>query len=279
MLPRSTKRMTPSTLANSVSSLPRPTFLPGFRRVPRWRTMIEPPVTSCPPKAFTPSRCAFESRPFLELPNPFLCAISVSQNRAAEPRSRAASKLFFLSRLLRCPRRALVGTTFAALRRLAFGSGAALLLCLLLGLLAGHFFLFLFRLCCRLIGSGELLPVEGDLGDANGGEWLSMSLQLLVLLLALEVEYQDLIGASFFYHAAHHARATLRTHQRARLAGNRQHVSKLHVAVFCRLLIDPDYVSGCDAKLLSPGADNRVHRLFLLSRKLLADSYQPLRRG
>src|SRR6478609_352692 len=34
-----------------------------------------PPGTSCPPKTFTPSRCALESRPFLELPKPFLCAI------------------------------------------------------------------------------------------------------------------------------------------------------------------------------------------------------------
>src|SRR5882762_3363546 len=37
--------------------------------------MMEPPGTSCPPNAFTPSRCAFESRPFLELPKPFLCAM------------------------------------------------------------------------------------------------------------------------------------------------------------------------------------------------------------
>src|ERR1043166_595625 len=44
-------------------------------RVPRCRTMIEPPGTSWPPKTFTPRRCEFESRPFLELPNPFLCAI------------------------------------------------------------------------------------------------------------------------------------------------------------------------------------------------------------
>src|ERR1035441_9652992 len=36
---------------------------------------IEPPVTSSPPKAFTPRRCALESRPFFELPRPFLCAI------------------------------------------------------------------------------------------------------------------------------------------------------------------------------------------------------------
>src|ERR1017187_752879 len=36
---------------------------------------MEPPVTSSPPKAFTPRRCALESRPFFELPRPFLCAI------------------------------------------------------------------------------------------------------------------------------------------------------------------------------------------------------------
>src|SRR5256885_15897403 len=78
MLPLSTNFTTPVTLAKRVSSLPRPTFNPGFRRVPRCRTMIEPPGTSCPPNAFTPSRCAFESRPFFELPNPFLCAIAGS---------------------------------------------------------------------------------------------------------------------------------------------------------------------------------------------------------
>jgi hypothetical protein len=40
--------------------------------------MIEPPVTTWPAKIFTPSRCALESRPFLELPKPFLCAICLS---------------------------------------------------------------------------------------------------------------------------------------------------------------------------------------------------------
>src|SRR6202051_2601846 len=75
MRPRSRNSTTPVTLANSVSSLPQPTFSPGFSLVPRCRTMMEPPGTSCPPKTFTPRRCALESRPFLELPNPFLCAI------------------------------------------------------------------------------------------------------------------------------------------------------------------------------------------------------------
>src|ERR1043166_9175291 len=73
--PRSLNSTTPVTFAKSVSSLPQPTFRPGLILVPRWRTMIEPPGTSCPPKTFTPSRCALESRPFLELPKPFLCAI------------------------------------------------------------------------------------------------------------------------------------------------------------------------------------------------------------
>jgi len=46
--------------------------------VPRCRMMMEPPVTSSPAKAFTPSLCALESRPFVELPPPFLCAIAES---------------------------------------------------------------------------------------------------------------------------------------------------------------------------------------------------------
>src|SRR5216684_5912641 len=65
----------PVILANKVSSLPRPTFSPGLTRVPRCRTMIVPPGTICPPNALNPSRCAFESRPFRDVPCPFLCAI------------------------------------------------------------------------------------------------------------------------------------------------------------------------------------------------------------
>src|SRR6476619_3518946 len=75
MRPRSRNSTTPVTFAKRVSSLPQPTLRPGLILVPRCRTMIEPPGTSWPPKTFTPSRCALESRPFLELPKPFLCAI------------------------------------------------------------------------------------------------------------------------------------------------------------------------------------------------------------
>src|SRR4051812_15220972 len=39
---------------------------------------MEPPVTNCPPKRFTPSICGLESRPLRELPTPFLCAMGLN---------------------------------------------------------------------------------------------------------------------------------------------------------------------------------------------------------
>src|SRR5947209_2489286 len=48
---------------------------PGLKRVPRWRTMISPPVTTWPANSLTPRRCAAESRPLRLEPRPFLCAI------------------------------------------------------------------------------------------------------------------------------------------------------------------------------------------------------------
>src|SRR3970040_3053263 len=67
--------MRPEIFANSVLSLPMPTFSPGLYFVPHCRTMIEPPLTTCPAKALTPRRLLWLSRPFLELPTPFLCAM------------------------------------------------------------------------------------------------------------------------------------------------------------------------------------------------------------
>src|SRR5262249_42875673 len=76
---RWSKRTIPSVLANSVKSTPSPTLVPGRKRVPRWRTRIEPAVTCWPPNRFTPSILAWLSRPSRELPPPFLCAmVSVS---------------------------------------------------------------------------------------------------------------------------------------------------------------------------------------------------------
>src|SRR3954447_18186035 len=75
--PRRVPKVTePASSANSVSSLPRPTPRPGWKWVPRWRTMISPALTTWPPKRFTPRRWAFESRPLREELAPFLCAMT-----------------------------------------------------------------------------------------------------------------------------------------------------------------------------------------------------------
>src|SRR4051812_29172445 len=68
----------PAASANSVSSLPRPTFTPGWNLVPRWRIRISPAFTTWPPYRFTPRYWAFESRPLRELDAPFLCAMAGS---------------------------------------------------------------------------------------------------------------------------------------------------------------------------------------------------------
>src|SRR4051812_13787990 len=74
----------PAASAKSVSSPPRPTFRPGWKWVPRWRTMISPALTTWPPKRLTPRYCAFESRPLRVEDAPFLCAMSVPCVCAAE---------------------------------------------------------------------------------------------------------------------------------------------------------------------------------------------------
>src|SRR4051794_34559864 len=80
--PRRVPKVTePGARANSVSSPPRPTPSPGWKWVPRWRTMISPALTTWPPKRLTPRRCAFESRPLREDEAPFLCAMSTSALR------------------------------------------------------------------------------------------------------------------------------------------------------------------------------------------------------
>src|SRR5690348_8389423 len=87
----------PSTSANSVSSPPRPTPVPGWNLVPRCRTRISPALTTWPPKRFTPRRCALESRPLRELDAPFLCAMAASlllrDARDLHPRQRLTMPL------------------------------------------------------------------------------------------------------------------------------------------------------------------------------------------
>src|SRR5882724_13403941 len=94
--PRSSNLTWPVTSANSVSSLPCPTFSPAWCFVPRWRTRIVPALTSWPPKRLTPSLCPCESRPFVEEPPPVLCARTLSfskKSTALKPSATGRLKL------------------------------------------------------------------------------------------------------------------------------------------------------------------------------------------
>src|SRR5207245_4674057 len=79
------KRRVPVMRAIGVSSLTRPRLRHGLWGVPRWRTRIVPACTSCPEKRLTPSRCPWESRPLVEEPPPFLCAMEIFLSRRGEP--------------------------------------------------------------------------------------------------------------------------------------------------------------------------------------------------
>src|SRR3954452_14318858 len=81
---RNPKVTAPGRRANRVSSLPRPTPRPGWKWVPRWRTMISPALTTWPPKRLTPRRWALESRPLRDDEAPFLCAMSSALRDVAD---------------------------------------------------------------------------------------------------------------------------------------------------------------------------------------------------
>src|ERR1019366_1675923 len=105
----------------------------------------------------------------------------------------------------------------------------------------------------------QVLAVHVNAGDLHGGKWLAVSVQLLVLLLALEVEDQNLIGAALLDHLTADE-GLRRLDQFALGAADGQHFIELNVfAAGLRQLLDLNHVPGCDAILLSPGADHRVH--------------------
>src|SRR5271166_2511993 len=101
--------------------------------------------------------------------------------------------------------------------------------------------------------------VHVDAGDFHGGVRLTMPIQLLVLFLALVVEDQNLVGAALLDHLAGDERLR-RLAQFALGAAERQHLVELHgFSASLRQFLDLNNVAGCDAILLSPGADHRVH--------------------
>src|SRR5215469_9193395 len=244
--------MRPVILAKRVSSLPRPTLSPGFTRVPRCRTMIVPPGTTCPPNALNPSRCEFESRPFREVPCPFLCAMMSSLRRLVRRLSRGRLApvpydLFllggFLRRLLRC-----------SLLRLGF---LGLWLCF--GLFGGcRLYPLGLRFLLRKFRGFKALSAKRDLPDAHGRVRLPMPAQLLVLFLALVVEDQDLCAAPFFHHFAHHARVRLIAD--LPFFARHGHHGEFHLTVAAGPhFLHPDHIARRHPVLLPTGADNRVH--------------------
>src|SRR5215831_15791778 len=118
---------------------------------------------------------------------------------------------------------------------------------------------FSFACVCRQIRSSELLTVKGDLSDAHRRKRLAMSKDLLVLLLAFEVEDQDLVRASrIHYFAAYHR--SLAGADVTFLAGNGEHVVELNrFALAFGQLLYFHYISRSNPILLSPGANHRVH--------------------
>src|SRR5690349_13485700 len=95
------------------------------------------------------------------------------------------------------------------------------------------------------------LAVEEDFGNLHSREWLPVSGELLVLLLALVMENQNLFGASLFEHLADDARATIFRARNLSFAGaGRQNVRKFEFAVLSRLALNVDHVSGRDTILL-----------------------------
>src|SRR6516225_6313235 len=105
----------------------------------------------------------------------------------------------------------------------------------------------------------QRLSVHADAGDLHRGVVLAMSLQFLVLLLALVVEHQHLVAAPLLHHLADYERSS-RLGDLAFGGAHGEHIVELDVlAARLRQLLNLNYVSGCDAILLSPGANYRVH--------------------
>src|SRR5437868_6652379 len=103
----------------------------------------------------------------------------------------------------------------------------------------------------------SLFAVELDAGDADRGELLAMSDQLLVLLLALELKDQDLVAATFFHHLAGDAGA-FGVGGKVIVADG-ENVGEFDLALAVRRLLDFDHVAGGDTVLLAAGADDCVH--------------------
>src|SRR5450759_741876 len=211
-----------------------PTPAPGLKRVPRWRTMISPPVTACPANVFTPRRWAFESRPLRLEPKPFLCAICLSL--LVGFRGWRADRL----RRLRGP----LGRLGSPLG----GPGAR-----------------------RFGGRPRRFPApRGDLGDLDLRELLAVAGAPLVPALGLELEHAQLLSP----HVRQHLRGDLHALQargveHGILGAVEDRLERDVLALLHGQALDEQALAALDAVLLAAGLHDRVHvcRVSILSGK------------
>src|ERR1700733_11685218 len=97
-----------------------------------------------------------------------------------------------------------------------------------------------------------------------------MSENLLVLLFALEVEDQNLGGLSAFHHLAADDSSCARADFACFRRNSKNIIEFNCVAIGGRQLFHFHNVAGCDAVLLSPGANYRVHPLSIAPSKRMA---------
>ncbi len=176
--------------------------MPGPERkvIPRWRTMIEPAVTSWPSPALTPSRWPTLSRPFLTLPPAFLWAISSTRpsswrgcasERPAWRRCVGLGRLAFVAwRRRRCRRLpplvlaaafvAAAGFGFGLRRRLGGGLALAGASALALAAVFASAFLRRLRAAAPAGQLGGELGVLGGLGRCGLLEPLALGLRLVL---------------------------------------------------------------------------------------------------
>ena len=125
-----------------------------------------------------------------------------------------------------------------------------LLGCLLLG---GSF------ACCGRFGL-EALAVDGDLVDADLDEVLTVALHLLVLLLALQLEDQDLVAAALAEHGAGDFGAGQVGGELAGLVADGDDVGELDGAVGVGGALELQLLTRGDDVLLAAGTNHCIHR-------------------
>ena len=120
------------------------------------------------------------------------------------------------------------------------------------------------------LGSGKALAIESDFSNPDCGKRLAMPVNLLVLLLPLEVEDQDLIRAAAFHDLAADHGPCARPDGAFLAETARTSLNSMVSPLAARQLLNFHNVAGCDAVLLSPGANNRVHNSLHRPFKALA---------